>query len=577
MPSRPVQALRILLLCDDVPDTAATISDHIRALTEGSRHRVLRLNPRPFRHLFPVELDHFDAVVLHYSLYALLDSYVPESFRERVARFGGLKVQFLQDDYREVDAFAALIERLGIDVLYTLYPEHQIPEVWGRYPGLKAEVRSTLAGFVPNELVGRPVPALAERRLDVVYRGRSLPYWLGAFGQEKAWIGMRFAEEGLRHGLRCDIGWREEDRVYGEAWIRLLSSSRAVLGTESGSSITDFDGKVQRRTEQYLAENPEASFEEVAEAVLRPYEGSTPIRVISPRMFEAIALRTALVLFPGRYSGILRPWQHYIPLERDFSNLGEVADRLRDLPFLEELVERAHRDVVASGRYSFATFAREFDAAIDTAWGRLPEARRARVGSRGLATQSPAERVRWSGVRGLVATSRLLDPRRPYMPVLQAAIRPLRAASRWVLRIVERLRAEPEPPAVQCRLGVAALCSREGRALLRSVRRERGDLPFGDSLIAATKLAGLAGSRQTGVQLHASDVGGTPSMRLEGSEEVACWLRRGAGMHLVVEQAAPIPVHVHVPPALATRLGKDLAALVESLGSGHRARAEGRV
>jgi hypothetical protein len=42
---------------------------------------------------------------------------------------------------------------------------------------------------------------------------------------------------------------------------------------------------------------------------------------------------------------IERSWTHYIPLEKDFSNIAEVAERIRDLPFLVELDSTTRGDV----------------------------------------------------------------------------------------------------------------------------------------------------------------------------------------------------------------------------------------
>ena len=40
------------------------------------------------------------------------------------------------------------------------------------------------------------------------------------------------------------------------------------------------------------------------------------MHVISSRVFEAIASRCLLILFKGDYSGIIKPWKHYLPLEK---------------------------------------------------------------------------------------------------------------------------------------------------------------------------------------------------------------------------------------------------------------------
>jgi hypothetical protein len=89
------------------------------------------------------------------------------------------------------------------------------------------------------------------------------------------------------------------------------------------------------------------------------------MNVISPRVFEAIALRTALVLFPGEYAGALEPERHYIPLQKDFSNFAEVVERLRDTAALERLTGVAFDEIIGSERYSIARFVERFDRALD--------------------------------------------------------------------------------------------------------------------------------------------------------------------------------------------------------------------
>ena len=350
----------ILLLCDDRKQHAPNVLHHIAAFRRHSSHDIHVFNPTRSDGRGAPDLDAFDVVVIHYTLVVTLDSYLPAPLRERIARFSGLKVQFIQDEYRWIDTITACMRDLGIDLLFTLVPEREVPKVYGgRLPGV--ETVTTLAGYVPEELVGRPTPPLEARPLDVGYRGRTLPYWLGRIGQEKAEIARGFLARAPRYGLRCDLGWSETDRLYGERWIRFLESCRATLGTESGATIADYDGSVERGVKEYLAAKPAASFEEVEREVLAPHEGNLDLRVISPRQFEAACLRTALVLFPGSYSGILETDRHYIPLAKDFSNMDEVAERLRDLPALQAMVDRTYDDLVASRRYALESFVREFD------------------------------------------------------------------------------------------------------------------------------------------------------------------------------------------------------------------------
>lgn len=358
------QKLSILLLCDNNRSHANTLLDHIAAFTELSAHDICIFNPRFLKKNRLLDLDEFDVLIIHYSLLIINDIYLSPAFREKIKNYKGLKIQFIQDDYRWVDQIAAMIRFLGMHVLFTLYPTDQIARVWdaSRLPGVVS--CSTLAGYIPDSLLTIESPPYETRPLDIGYRGRDLPYWLGEFAQEKAWIAKGVRDRADRYGLRCDIAWREEDRIYGKDWISFICSCKAMLGTESGTSITDFDGSVQKKTDEYLAQHPGADFFEVQREVLLPYENNLPIKVLSPRMFEAIALRTALILFPGDYSGILQPWVHYIPLERDFSNMKQVVEKLHDTPFMKGMVQHAYDDIVASGRYSYRAFIKHVDDVI---------------------------------------------------------------------------------------------------------------------------------------------------------------------------------------------------------------------
>jgi hypothetical protein len=82
---------------------------------------------------------------------------------------------------------------------------------------------------------------------------------------------------------------------------------------------------------------------------------------ISPKVFEAISLKTALILFEGNYSSVLTPDVHYISLKKDFSNIAEVMEKLQDDAYIETLTEKAYQDIIETGKYSYHQFVEQFD------------------------------------------------------------------------------------------------------------------------------------------------------------------------------------------------------------------------
>src|SRR5689334_1357883 len=115
--------LSVLLLCDDARGHATTLLEHIDAFGRYSRHDVRTYNPRGLARSRLLSLDEFDVVVVHYSLMVTSEAYLPRDFHRKLAAFDGLKVQYIQDDYSQVDRMAAVMRALGIDVLFTLHPQ----------------------------------------------------------------------------------------------------------------------------------------------------------------------------------------------------------------------------------------------------------------------------------------------------------------------------------------------------------------------------------------------------------------------------------------------------------------------
>ena len=360
-----LSSLNILLLCDQCARHIGTVEDHIQAFLTRSRHNVLALDARGGATI-DLDLDRFDVVVTHYSVAIGYPGHVPASLASRIKAFSGTKIAFLQDEYRWIDASAEAIRDLGIDVLFTVTNPEVTHKIYHHPWFDDVRIEHTLTGFAPEDLCDRSPPPFEERRIDVGYRARKLPAWLGRAAQEKWTIGERFAADAKRYGLTCDISSREADRLYGEAWIDFLGNCRAVLGSESAISAFDFDGTLKSRVETFEREHPEASFKDVQTRLLQGIdEQHGAIRVISPRIFEAAALKTLMILYPGSYSGVLEPWRHYVPLERDHGNMDEVVAALRDHAKVMKITEQCYQEVARSGRWGYNAFAMHFDQVVD--------------------------------------------------------------------------------------------------------------------------------------------------------------------------------------------------------------------
>ena len=362
------RSLDILLLCNRPARNAdaSTVTDHLDAFGRFSRHRVTLVS---FLRELPAGLDlnRFDVVVIHYTIAIgyLSAHYISPAAKARVKDFRGLKVAFIQDEYRAVDVVVDALEHMGVDLLFTCVPDGEIAKVYqpGRLPNLRAV--NNLTGYVPEPLLAYPAPPVMARDIDIGYRTRRPPYWLGALSVEKWRIADAFNARCAGLGLATDISYHEGDRLYGDAWTRFITRCRAMLGVESGASVFDFKGDLQQRVDEYVAGHPQASFEEVQEKFLRPYEGLIRLNQISPRCFEAAALRTPMILFEGEYSGVLVPGRHYLALRKDYGNFDEIIDAVRDHRRLQALADCAYEEVARNPAWSYRRFIETFDAEVE--------------------------------------------------------------------------------------------------------------------------------------------------------------------------------------------------------------------
>jgi hypothetical protein len=368
--------LNILMLYDKGSTHVSTIREHLESFSTHSRHFVAYANATSMARC-DVDLSIFDAVVIHYCVRLSLKDHLSPHYADELRTYPGLKVLFIQDEYDTTSTAWEWIRSLGIHLVFTCVPLRSLDSIYPPEMFRYVEFVQNLTGFVPQGLEGRTSrKPMKERAYTLGYRGRMLPYWYGTLGYEKFIIGERMRRICEERRIPADIECDDAKRIYGDQWYEFVENCRAVLGTESGSNVFDFHGTIRKSIEEALKEKPGLSFEEIHSRFLREHDGRIKMNQISPKIFEAIALKTALVLFEGEYSGIVMPDIHYIPLKKDFSNVDEVLAKLEDLDFLTRLTEKAHEDIIASGRYGYRSFVEDVDSLLSK---RVPRGQKKRM------------------------------------------------------------------------------------------------------------------------------------------------------------------------------------------------------
>jgi hypothetical protein len=390
--SRPSEPPKKLLVVYSIASTVvATTTEYVRSFGRYSRHDVSYINGTHGAR-FGVELSEFDAVWLNYCCRLCFPGYVSSDVREALRTYRGVKLMSVQDEYDRTETLRQAIEELGFDVVFTCVPQSALSHVYPRERFPDTEFITVLTGYVPEHLEGKSGTTPLERRPIVIgYRGRDIGARYGELGFWKSEVGRRMKAICRERGIPCDIEVTEENRIYGESWYAFVESCRAMLGSESGSNVFDFDGSIERQYETLKRAMPGLSYQEFQPYVAE-HDRDIGMGQISPRVFEAAALHTPMILLAGRYSGLIRPDEHYVELRKDFSNVEDVLRQVEDIPALEAMTERTYRHLIGSGAYTYRRFVELVDGVIER---RLSEGER----DHGVASQARRARA-WSVPEG---------------------------------------------------------------------------------------------------------------------------------------------------------------------------------
>jgi hypothetical protein len=255
-----------------------------------------------------------------------------------------VKIALPQDEYDCNELLDNWMCEWRVDAVVSVISNH-----WNiLYPKyhLQGEILLGYTGYVDESLIDKPRIAFAKRSIGIGYRARKLPPYFGRIGENKWTIGRDVANCSIRSGIHTDIVLGQDGTLIGDAWLDFINNSKFTLGANSGSSLLDPVGDIQRRVRSYLLENPNAEFGEVEKACFPGLDGKYAFTAISPRILEAGMLESCQILVEGDYSNILKAWEHYIPIKPDASDFDVVTKAMADLGMVNELIANCRRAIL---------------------------------------------------------------------------------------------------------------------------------------------------------------------------------------------------------------------------------------
>ncbi len=312
----------------------------------------------------------YDFIILHYSFLAderFVHNINPWKLKsKRVKEFDSIKIAIPQDEHQFSDRLFDLFSSAKIDIIYTLYNrDDDIKKVYLKSKTYNPIIKKVLTGYIDDNAIKffKNSPNLNKRKIDFAYRARSLMENHGRHASYKVLILKKLKKYLDQKAFNNDIEYGDDDissllksTKLGKDWFKFLISSKFILGSESGASLLDVDGSIQKKVFEFKFKNPKASFNEIEKNCFKNIDFNVSYFMMGPKNFEAILSKTLQILIEGEYNNILKPSKHYIELKKDFSNIDEIIKITNDLNFCQKFVDDAKEDILKNKRLYYKNF-----------------------------------------------------------------------------------------------------------------------------------------------------------------------------------------------------------------------------
>lgn len=196
---------------------------------------------------------------------------------------------------------------------------------------------------IPHALNQRTYHSYRENSLrttDIGFIGDKYSYGIGDVERTK--VAEYFGRRELQPDLVRDIRIGRKLRLTRKLYVNFLNSVRFTIGAESGTYYLEKTDCTQKKVDAFLSLHPKATFEEVFDQFFKDYKNPINGKAISSRHFEPIGTKTCQVLLEGYYNGILKADVHYICLKKDYSNIQDVIERIKDRSYVQKLVDETY-------------------------------------------------------------------------------------------------------------------------------------------------------------------------------------------------------------------------------------------
>jgi hypothetical protein len=348
---------------------------------------------------YQINIKSYDIIILSHSITANgVELKYSKSLKELLRKRRGKLLSFVGNELNL--PFAHISEKINflktceVDIIMSQLPIDAAKWLYNECSCIVLSVPHAL-----NNKVFRPIIPVSKRPIDIGCRNAKYSVTLGDDERNRI-IDFFRNHKFLGKEHKIDIETRNSKRFNRADWALFLNKCKGTISTEAGSYYLEKNDCTVKLIENYIKDKNKYAnlkvvssnsllYKKIASILpldikewLRNLLGKFGIyriddlleeedfefvydmffrdklqcrfysKTISSRHFDAIGTKTCQIMFPGEFSGILKPDIHYIALNKDFSNIDEVIEKFFNDDYRLNMINNAYEFCIENHLYS---------------------------------------------------------------------------------------------------------------------------------------------------------------------------------------------------------------------------------
>ena len=160
--------------------------EHLHSFKKYSKNKIWYFDSTRKYFNKSLNFNFFDAIIIHWNILITSEYFLAKKVSDSISDFLGLKILFIQDEYRDVQNINKKISSLKIDLVFSSLNKPSQKIIYKELIKRNVKIFSTLTGYLPDKNISNfNILPISKRKTEIFYRGRDVPYYWELLEEKK--------------------------------------------------------------------------------------------------------------------------------------------------------------------------------------------------------------------------------------------------------------------------------------------------------------------------------------------------------------------------------------------------------